>query len=46
MKKVIITGAGGFVGNYLIKEFSNHGYNVIACDINKGNVFDENFSRH
>lgn len=42
MKKVLITGAGGFVGNYLIKEFGNHDYNVIACDINKGDAFDEN----
>lgn len=42
MKKVLITGAGGFVGNYLIKEFSNHDYSVIACDINKGDIFDDN----
>lgn len=41
MKKVLITGAGGFVGNYLIKEFCNHDYSVIACDINKGHVFDK-----
>ena len=42
MKRVLITGAGGFVGNYLIKEFSNHNYSVIACDINKSDNFDEN----
>lgn len=40
MKKVLITGAAGFVGGYLIKEFSNHEYHVIACDINKKYVFD------
>lgn len=41
MKKVLITGAGGFVGNYLIKEFSNHDYVVIACDIKKNNTLDD-----
>lgn len=41
MKKVLITGASGFVGNYLIKEFKNSGYFVIACDINKGNSISE-----
>ena len=35
MKKVLITGAGGFVGSYLIKEFKENGYEIIACDINK-----------
>jgi len=35
MKKVLITGAGGFVGKYLIKEFKENGYQVIACDIKK-----------
>ena len=34
MKKVLIIGANGFVGNYLIKEFLNNNYQVIACDIN------------
>lgn len=38
MKRVLITGAGGFVGGYLIKEFISNGYNVIACDINKDNL--------
>jgi len=41
LKKVLITGAGGFVGSYLIKEFKENGYEVIACDINKGNLIDE-----
>ena len=35
MKKVLITGAAGFVGSYLIKEFQNENYEVIACDIGK-----------
>ncbi len=42
MKKVLITGAGGFVGKYLIKEFCNHDYIVVACDINKGHAFNKN----
>lgn len=44
MKKVLITGAGGFVGSYLIKEFRNHGYNVIACDIKKSDTFTDDIT--
>lgn len=44
MKKVLITGAGGFVGSYLIKEFKSNNYNVIACDINKGNLFNKDIT--
>jgi len=40
MKKVLITGAGGFVGKYLIKEFKENGYQVIACDIKKTENID------
>lgn len=36
MKKVLIFGAGGFVGSYLSKEFLEHGYEVIGTDKNKG----------
>lgn len=32
MKKVLIIGANGFVGEYLIKEFLDNGYEVIASD--------------
>ncbi|MDE5830192.1 MAG: SDR family NAD(P)-dependent oxidoreductase [Clostridia bacterium] len=41
MKKVLITGAGGFVGKYLIKEFKDNGYSVIACDIKKTENIDD-----
>lgn len=44
MKKVLITGAGGFVGNYLIKEFRNHDYIVIACDIKKSDSFTDDIT--
>lgn len=42
MKKVLITGAGGFVGSYLINLFKNDNYEVTACDINKNNLDDSN----
>jgi len=35
MKKVLIIGAGGFVGKYLIDEFKKDNYEIIACDLNK-----------
>ena len=44
MKKVLITGAGGFVGKYLIKEFKENGYEVIACDIGKSDRFTDDVS--
>ena len=42
MKKVLITGAGGFVGKYLIKEFTNQNYEIIACDITTNVKFNDN----
>lgn len=33
MEKVLIFGAGGFVGNYLAQEFLRHGYAVCGSDI-------------
>ena len=42
MKKVLITGAGGFVGSYLIKEFQKDNYEIIACDVNKKEIFNDN----
>lgn len=32
MEKVLIFGAGGFVGGYLAREFRTHGYTVIGSD--------------
>lgn len=40
MKKVLITGAGGFVGKYLIDIFKKDGYRILACDINKKESFE------
>lgn len=36
MSKVLIFGAGGFVGSYLCKEFLNNGYKVIGTDKGEG----------
>lgn len=33
IKKVVITGADGFVGSYTVKEFLNNGYHVLAVDM-------------
>lgn len=32
-ERVLIFGANGFVGGYLIKEFSDHGYDVFGSDL-------------
>lgn len=42
MKKVLITGACGFVGKYLIKEFLENGYEILACDIKNNGTLPEN----
>lgn len=41
MGKVLIFGAGGFVGSYLSKEFSAHGYTVIGSDTVKGSMLPD-----
>ena len=38
MKKILVTGAGGFIGGHLVKELINRGYQVRATDIKP---FDE-----
>ena len=36
MKKILITGAGGFIGGHLVKELLNRGYSTVDVEINKG----------
>jgi len=38
MSKILITGATGFIGGYLLKFFSNRGYNVIAQGSSKNSI--------
>jgi len=35
MKKILVTGATGFIGNYVVKELLNRGYEVIATSRDK-----------
>ncbi len=42
MKKVIVTGANGFLGKTLVKTLVNKGYEVIALDIKFDDVFANN----
>lgn len=37
MKKVLITGGSGFIGNYLCQELLNHGYHITVLDCHKPN---------
>lgn len=46
MKKVLIVGACGFVGKYLIEEFKCNDYEVIACDINNKNIESKDIEYH
>lgn len=42
MKKVLIFGVGGFVGEYLAREFMSNGYTVYGSDIRKTTSIPEN----
>lgn len=45
-KKVLITGAAGYIGRHVVKEFLNKGYKVIASDLGYKGVDDRaEFSR-
>lgn len=43
MKKVVVTGATGFIGNYVVKELCAHGTEVIAV-VRKDRIDTENLS--
>lgn len=38
MKKVLVTGSGGYIGRHVVKELLNMNYNVIAADIRNDEV--------
>lgn len=43
MKKVLVTGATGFIGNYVVEEFVRKGYHVIATSANKEKAVRQNW---
>ena len=43
-KKVLITGASGMVGHYLVQKCMDRGYNVRATDLRYNKVFDKYFA--
>lgn len=40
MKKILITGAAGYIGKHVVKAFLNSGYEVIANDLNNKGIDD------
>ena len=46
LKKILIMGACGFVGKYLIDELKDDNYDIIACDINNKNIKYNNVKFH
>lgn len=40
MKKVLITGASGYIGRHVVKAFLNEGYYVLANDLNNKGIDD------
>lgn len=45
-RKVLVTGASGMIGSYLVKELLDRGKKVIGLDIKPGTLKDENYSFH
>ena len=46
MKKILITGCSGFIGNYLVKKFLNNGYEVFGISSkNNKNVNQKLFKK-
>ncbi len=44
MMKVLVFGASGFVGSYLAREFTGHGYEVAGTDIKETNAMPFKFA--
>lgn len=43
MKTILITGATGFIGNYVVEELLREGHRVIATSAHKGNTTDKSW---
>ncbi len=41
IKKIVVFGGCGFIGSYVVEEFLNSGYDVIAADLNSSKYIDE-----
>lgn len=39
--KILVTGAGGFVGEYLVKLLKAHNHDIVAIGINNGTFLKE-----
>jgi len=39
--KILITGAKGFIGQYLVREFQSNGYDVVGIDFQDGDLREE-----
>ena len=42
-KKILVVGAGGFIGGHLVKKFLNNGNSVVACDIKPKEYWFQDF---
>ncbi len=43
MKTILVTGATGFIGNYVVEELLKKGFNVIASSAHKEKAFNQNW---
>ena len=43
MKTILVTGATGFIGNYVVEELLKKGFNVIASSSNEAKAFHQNW---
>lgn len=44
-KKVIVFGGCGFIGSYVVEELIEHGYDVIAADLNPSKYLEDKYFR-
>ena len=44
-KKILIVGAGGFIGGHLVKKLLNNGNTIVACDIKPKELWFQEFDK-